>query len=104
PVTLTATTADGTATSPDDYIGGTQTITVPPGQTTASVHVAVRGDVATEHDETFSVTLAGSGVTFARKSAVGTILDDDFGLCLTLRGLLPLRFCVTLPDPRTLKT
>lgn len=77
--TVTASTADGTATAPSDYEArsGVQ-VTVPAGATSAPFTVQVKGDVVDESNETFSVNLTSpSGATIADGQATGTIVDDD---------------------------
>ncbi len=83
-VAFTATTANGTATggasSPADY--GTLAaapFTITAGTTSATVPVAIFGDVTVESTETFTVSIATSagGVTVSGGPATGTILDDD---------------------------
>ncbi|HWS88690.1 MAG TPA: PQQ-dependent sugar dehydrogenase, partial [Pyrinomonadaceae bacterium] len=72
-------TSDGTAASPGDYQAASGSVTVNPGETTASVVVQVNGDTADEPDETFNVTLDGVNgpATLGDAQGVGTILDDD---------------------------
>jgi hypothetical protein len=77
-VSVTATTANGTATAGSDYTAGTWPLAFAPGVTTRSVPVAVLGDRANEADETFTVNLSGAtGATVSDAQGVGTILDDD---------------------------
>ena len=71
-------TANGTATAGVDYTAATGTISFAPGVTTQQVHVDILGDTTVEPDETFSVTLSNpSGVSIARATAIGSILNDD---------------------------
>ena len=83
PVSLTATTTNGTAAAPSDFA---ELVVVPidfaPGQTSKTVSVTVvgDGDGAVELDEAFQVVLSGtlpSGSAFARSAATGTIINDD---------------------------
>ena len=77
-VTVGYTTANGTATAGVDYTGAAGTISFAPGVTTQQVHVDILGDATVEPDETFSVTLSNpSGVSIARATAIGSILNDD---------------------------
>ena len=77
-VKVGAATADGTATAGADYVAGTWTIVFPPGDTAATLSVAVRGDRVWEGDETFAVVLTSPvNATLAGTQGVGTILDDD---------------------------
>jgi hypothetical protein len=53
-------------------------VTIPAGQTGATITVAVRGDRLGEADETFAVNLsAATGATIADGQGVGTILDNE---------------------------
>ena len=71
-------TANGTATAGVDYTAANGTISFAPGVTTQQVHVDILGDTTVEPDETFSVTLSNpSGVSIARATAIGSILNDD---------------------------
>jgi pectate lyase len=104
-VSVTAATADGTAVAGSDYVAGTWTVVFPPGDTTETVNVAVRGDRVSEADETFRVVLSGpTNATLGDPQAVGTILNDDPpGLSITdvdvvepVSGTRPAVFTVTL--------
>lgn len=78
PVSVSYSTADGTATAPSDYASATGTLTFNPGETTKSVLVSVVGDTVYEQDETFTVNLTSAGnATLARTSATATIKNDD---------------------------
>jgi hypothetical protein len=78
PISMDVTSADDTATAPQDYGSVDDDVAFAPGSTNASVEVTVSGDVAFERDETFAVDLAGaSGATIGDGSAVGTIRNDD---------------------------
>ena len=64
-------TADGTATSGDDYTAVTSgTLTIATGDTTGTLTVATSEDLLAEGNETFTVTLGTA-------TATGTIEDDD---------------------------
>ena len=77
-VTVTYTTADGTAVAPADYASATGTVTFAPGETAKAVGVTVNGDVAFEATETFILTLsAPQGATLGDAQGVGTITNDD---------------------------
>jgi hypothetical protein len=104
-VSVTAATADGTATAGSDYVPGTWSIVFPPGDTAATLKVAVLGDRVWEGDETFSVVLASPvNATLTGTPGVGTILDDDpQGLSIAdvdvvepVSGTLNALFTVTL--------
>ncbi len=77
-VTIGYATADGTASSTSDYAATSGTLTFVPGQTSATVTVAVHGDSTPENDETFTVNLSGAtGATIADGQGLGTIQNDD---------------------------
>ncbi|MFZ4764446.1 MAG: Calx-beta domain-containing protein, partial [Roseimicrobium sp.] len=70
-------TASGTATASDDYSGFQSSVTIPIGQTTAVLSLAVLSDNAAEGDETVTIRL-GSSVAFlagSPSSANATIAD-----------------------------
>ena len=64
-----------------DLAGGplSGTVSFAAGATSATVRIAVKGDLAAEPNETFSVTLSAptGGATLGRASATGTIRNDD---------------------------
>ncbi|MDA0811575.1 MAG: PQQ-dependent sugar dehydrogenase, partial [Verrucomicrobia bacterium] len=71
-------TTSGTATAPDDFQPVSGTLTIPAGQTTASVPVTIKGDSMFEADETFTLALSGAvNATLGTASATGTIRDND---------------------------
>ena len=77
-MTVTAATANGTATAPADYTANSVALTFAPGETTKNVVVQVAGDVLDEPDETFTMGLTGAGnATVGDGSGLGTIIDDD---------------------------
>lgn len=77
-VTVTATTADGTATAPADYASRSSLLTFAPGTTTVPFSVDVVGDIVDEPNETFFVDLTGpTNATVGDGQGVGTIGDDD---------------------------
>lgn len=70
-------TSDGSANS-DDYVARTGMVTFAPGETSKSITVAVRGDLAQEFDETFHVDLvSATGATIDDGVATVTIYDND---------------------------
>ncbi|MFC0407488.1 beta strand repeat-containing protein, partial [Roseomonas elaeocarpi] len=78
PVTLRWDAVSGTAVSGSDFDAAGGTVTIPAGQTSATVTVNIRGDTAVEADETFRLVLSQpSGATLDRAEAVGTIRNDD---------------------------
>jgi Calx-beta domain-containing protein/hemolysin type calcium-binding protein len=77
-VSVSYTTADGTAVAGKDYQTASGKLTFKPGQTSASITVAVIGNTTVEPDKTFTVTLSSpTNATLAKASATGTIKNDD---------------------------
>ena len=104
-VTVTAATADGTASAGGDYLAGSWPVVFPAGATTQTVAVGIVGDRVHEADETFAVNLtAAMNATLADAQGLGTILDDDAaGLSIAdldvvepATGSRPATFTVTL--------
>jgi hypothetical protein len=79
PVTVTFTTANGTATvAGKDYQAKTNTLDFKPGQTAREVLIKVTPDKTFEGDEHFFVNLTGISVgTIGDSQGVVTIQDDD---------------------------
>jgi hypothetical protein len=79
PVTILYSTANGTATAPDDYTAVPQTSLIfEPGETSKQVTVLVNGDFETESNETFTVDLNSPlGATIGSGQGIGTIVNDD---------------------------
>ena len=79
PVSVTVDTADVTATAGADYTALTSvTVTIPAGQTSATVNVPVLADLFDEPTETYNVNLSDPvGATISDGTGVGTILDND---------------------------
>ena len=70
--------SDDTATAGSDYRGRSGMLVFAPGQTVRRIGVLVRGDRASEGDETFFVNiLSASNATVATARATGTIRNDD---------------------------
>jgi hypothetical protein len=77
-VTVHYATADITATAGSDYTVASGDVTIPAGQTSATVTVPVRGDRLGEANETFAVNLSAStNATIGDGQGIGTILDDE---------------------------
>jgi uncharacterized delta-60 repeat protein len=78
-ITVSAQTADGSASASSDYIAvGPATIEFAPGETTKTVIVKVRSDLAMEPSEGFFLKLSSpSGATIADGQGKGTIQNDD---------------------------
>ncbi|HEU4833526.1 MAG TPA: Calx-beta domain-containing protein [Pyrinomonadaceae bacterium] len=71
-------TANGTASSPSDYVGASGTLTFTPGETSQLLPIQVIGDTVFEAQETFFVNLSNPvNATIADGQGVGTILNDD---------------------------
>jgi len=78
PVTVTYTTTAGTATAGTDFESISSTVTIQPGQTSATVNVRVIGDAIFEPNETLTFTLSNpTNATLADGTATGTITNDD---------------------------
>lgn len=76
-VTVTYTTAPGTATANSDYVPITGSITFQPGETTRTAVVSVKGDTRYEQNETFFVNITSSSAFVQDAQGIGTILNDD---------------------------
>lgn len=83
-VTITYSTANGTATAGSDYVAVVAgTVTIAAGATAGSLPVTIIGDTTLEADETFTVTMTNvtnatiSGALAPKTTATGTILNDD---------------------------
>ena len=83
PITVRATTVNGTATTPSDYIGSSRDVTFEPGATAQTVSFEIVGNTTVEANETFTVNLAifAGGATIGDGQAVGTIFTDDGAQC-----------------------
>jgi Calx-beta domain len=78
PVSVTASTQDGTATGNVDFGAGSVLLTIPAGQKSQTVTVYIIGDTIVEGTETFFVNLSNPvNATIADGQGVGTIIDDD---------------------------
>jgi hypothetical protein len=76
-VSVQYSTADVTATSPDDYQGKTGTLTFLPGQTSVPILLVVKGDDVAEGNETFQVNLANPTKAVLGTDSTVTITDND---------------------------
>jgi chitinase len=72
-------TANGTAVAPADYTAKAPTaLPFSAGQTSKTITVPVKGDLAGEADETFSVVLSGAtNIAIGDGTGTGTITDND---------------------------
>jgi hypothetical protein len=77
-VTVRYDTANFTATAATDYVAASGTLTIPAGQTSRSVTVAIRGDLLYEPTESFTVNLTNpTNALLADSQGIGTIIDND---------------------------
>ena len=78
-VTANFATADGTAAAPGDYQAAGGSLTFAPGETAKTVTVKVKGDITSEPDETFFVTLSSpvNATLGGTATGAGTIRNDD---------------------------
>ena len=75
-VTVTYSTADGTATAGQDYTSASNTVTFAPGQTSRVINIAVVGDTDVESNETVLVNLANpANATIQDGQAILTIVE-----------------------------
>jgi hypothetical protein len=83
-VSVSYTTADGSAKQPADYAAASGTLTFAPAETAKTIAVSIVGDRAVEQDDTFTLTLSDPvNATIARGTATGTITNDDTGQPVT---------------------
>ena len=74
-------TSNGTATAGGDYTSTSGEIVFNPGEITATIEVAVAGDLELERDETFFVNLGDAiNATIEDEQGQCTIIDDDDSL------------------------
>ena len=108
-VTVQYATANGTATAGSDYTAVSGTLTIAAGQTSATVAVAVTGDLIFEPTETMTINLsnATNGST-ADPQGIGTITNDDTTPTIAVNdvsvnegnsGTTTLNFTVSLSNP-----
>ena len=78
-VTITYSTANGTATAGSDYVAVVAgTVTIAQGATTGNLPGTINGDTTVEPDATFTVTISSAtNATLGTATATGTILNDD---------------------------
>ncbi|MCX7422545.1 MAG: hypothetical protein NT013_23785 [Planctomycetia bacterium] len=79
PVSVTVSTADGSATAGSDYTTiVNQLVTFAPGTTTQTVNVVVAGDATNEVDDTVRLLLSSPvNASLQNQEAIGTITNDD---------------------------
>ncbi len=78
-LTLSYSTANGTATAGSDYQAASGTVTFAAGQATKTINVLVNGDRVGEPNETFFVNLgmASGSAVLGDAQGMGTIVDDE---------------------------
>jgi hypothetical protein len=85
PTSVTAATTGSSAFAPGDYTDVNTTLTFNPGEVVKSVNVPVYGDLDTEGDEQFYLQLLNPvGATIAHQPGLGTIIDDDVPLSISI--------------------
>ena len=109
-VSVSYATTDGTAQSPMDYLGRSDTVIFAPGSTTAVVAVPVVGDLDAEPDETFAlnlmlpangVLLDSQGVAAIRNDDLPAISIADVSLYEGNTGARSALFRLSLSGPAT---
>jgi hypothetical protein len=79
-VTVSYSTANGTATSGPDYQSAAGALTFNPGVSSRNISVNIVGDTNVEADETFSVNVAfPQNATIGKGQGTGMIVSDDNG-------------------------
>ncbi len=87
PVSVTVSTQAGSATDNVDFGAGSIVVSIPAGQTSQSVAIAIKGDTAVEGTENFFVNLSNPvNATIADAQGVATIVDDDTLILLQQTG------------------
>jgi hypothetical protein len=89
-VTINYSTVAGTASAGSDYVAEVnQNITIPAGQTTGTIGIAINGDTVPEPDESFTVNLnnATNATLGADTQATGTITNDDSGVTASINDV-----------------
>jgi len=83
PISVDVTTIDGTAVAPGDFAALTSsTVSFLPGETTATIDIAIVDDILAESDEVFTVGLSNPvnailSTVPGTASGTGTIVDND---------------------------
>ena len=87
-VTVDYATADDTAAAGSDYTMARGTLTIQSGSMAQTIPVTILADSASEHNETFTVTLSNpTGAALADATATGTIVDSANPSALELSTL-----------------
>ncbi len=88
-------TIDGSAGAGTDYVARTGRLAFAPGETSQLLGIEVLSDHFDEPDETFAIDLSlPRNATLADGQGLGTILDDDVSVSMTVTGVT-----VTEGDP-----
>lgn len=83
----------GSATLNEDYTVSAESLTIPQGQTSASIDIAVIDDNAVEGEESIEMSIASVTNGVADNSVVTVnILDNDVALGLILKGILAIEW------------
>ena len=99
-ITLDYETVDGTAISHanvNDYTAASGTVTIPAGDSSATITVSTSEDTDIEINDTFTVVISNppTGVTIGDDTATGTISNDDTGSVGEAYTLQPnIRFAI----------
>lgn len=112
PVRIAYATRSGTASVGADYLSRFGTLLIPAGETQATLSVTILGDDLAEPDETVFLVLRNpENATLETAEAVGTILDDDRRLTVSVSDAAAwegsasspgqLAFTVSLSHPTT---
>ncbi len=77
-VTVDYATANGSATAGNDYVAASGTLTIPAGNTSATINVTVNGDTTIELPENFTITLSNAAnVNFISNSVANVVIVND---------------------------
>lgn len=88
PVTVQFSTANGTATAGNDYTAQSGTLTIPAGETSGTISVAINGDIVPESNDTVLVNLSNStNATLNDSQGIGTVVNDDAGPGLSINDV-----------------
>lgn len=87
-VSVRYSTVEGTAKAGEDFIAvNNQQLTIPAGETSGIITIAVIADDIKEADETFVVRLSSpQNATLTKETATGTILNDDTRVRVSSEG------------------
>ena len=78
PVSVQVDTSDGTAVAPGRYTAQSAVLTIPAGQTSATLSVVTKADGVQQADQTFTVTMSNPvGLYLGTAAATGTIHDTS---------------------------